>query len=167
VDSGSNLWLAGYPPGTINREHCFRLIALMPEMQKRCKIKKYPVTDKLIMTKTQNFRETFERLKQILKPYEENLTVKRDGPEGYSLDTPYSEKYKKELFFGAVKINKNYVSFHLMPVYMFPGLLDGLSPALKKRMQGKSCFNFTPSDEPLLAELSDLTRRGVERFRNG
>jgi hypothetical protein len=123
--------------------------------------------DRLAMVNKENFQETFERLKQILKPYEANLLVKQDGPEGYSLDTPYNEKYTKELFFGAVKINKNYVSFHLMPVYMFPGLLDGLSQALKKRMQGKSCFNFTSIDETLLVELAELTQRSVERFRNG
>lgn len=30
-------------------------------------------------------------------------------------------------------------------------------------MQGKSCFNFTSVDEPLLVELEELTRRGYDR----
>jgi hypothetical protein len=49
---------------------------------------------------------------------------------------------KKVIFFGAAQIKKNYVSFYLMPVYMFmfPKLLDNISPELKKHMQGKSCF---------------------------
>ena len=73
--------------------------------------------------------------------------------------------------FAAVRKGKSYVSFHLFPVYMFPELLHGLSPALKKRMQGKSCFNFKTVDEELLAELRELTARGVrmtrERLRGG
>jgi len=30
-------------------------------------------------------------------------------------------------------------------------------------MQGKSCFNFTRVDEPLLAELATLTERSIAR----
>jgi hypothetical protein len=52
-----------------------------------------------------------------------------------------------------------------MPVYAFPELLDPISPGLKKRMQGKSCFNFTSVDEKLFNELAELTERGYERFK--
>lgn len=52
-----------------------------------------------------------------------------------------------------------------MPVYMYPDLLEAVSPGLKKRMQGKSCFNFKQVDEPLLAELESLTLRGFARFQ--
>ena len=52
-----------------------------------------------------------------------------------------------------------------MPVYLYPDLLDGISPALKKRMQGKSCFNFKQVDETLLAELESLTGKGFSRFQ--
>ena len=52
-----------------------------------------------------------------------------------------------------------------MPLYMDAELTATISPALRKRMQGKSCFNFTRLDETLFAELDDLTARGLERFR--
>lgn len=58
----------------------------------------------------------------------------------------------------------NYVSFQLMPVSVLPPLLADISPALKKRRQGKACFNFTEIDEPLFAELSDHTTRGLAAF---
>jgi hypothetical protein len=120
-----------------------------------------------LATVSKDFRTTFERLKRVLQKYEKRLTVTVDKPGGYSLDTPYSEKFKKPVFFGAVRINKNYVSFHLMSVYVFPDLLKGISPSLKKRMQGKSCFNFTAIDDETLAELAALTKQGVERFKTG
>jgi len=69
------------------------------------------------------------------------------------------------IFFGAAQIKKNYVSFYLMPVYMFPELLKGISPELKKHMQGKSCFNFKKVDPELFKELTKLTKLSVEKFR--
>ena len=117
------------------------------------------------MSPQPDFPIVFEQLKSILKPYEKNLTITADTASAYSLDGPYSEKYKKAIFFGAAEVKKNYVSFYLMPVYMFPELLKGISPELKKRMQGKSCFNFKKVEPNLFKELTELTRQGVERFR--
>lgn len=114
-----------------------------------------------------DFEDIFARLKPILAAYEPALRVKTDEANHYYLNTPFSEVYRKDIFFGAVQIKKNYVSFHLMPVYWFPDLLDGISPELKKRLQGKSCFNFTKVDDALFAELADLTRQGAERFKEG
>jgi hypothetical protein len=113
----------------------------------------------------EDFQSLFYRLKAILVNFEPNLVVTANEYGNYSLNTPFIKKYGKEVFFGAVSIKKNYVSYHLMPVYVFPELLDGLSPALKKRMQGKSCFNFTAINSGILDELSELTHQGFSRFQ--
>jgi hypothetical protein len=112
-----------------------------------------------------DFPLVFEQLKRILEPYAETLRVKADTPDTYYLDGPYSERWKKELFFGSAQIKKNYVSFYLMPVYMYPELLNEVSPALKKHMQGKSCFNFKTVEPALFEELATLTRKGAEKFK--
>ena len=52
-----------------------------------------------------------------------------------------------------------------MPLYACPDLLNSISPELRKRMQGKSCFNFTAIDKALFAELKRLTRAGYQRFK--
>jgi hypothetical protein len=111
------------------------------------------------------FPIVFEQLKKILKPYAPKLTVTADTPESYSLDGPYSEKWKKAVFFGAAQIKKNYVSFYLMPVYMYPDLGKGISPELKKHMQGKSCFNFKKIEPGLFKELASLASLGFEKFK--
>ena len=117
------------------------------------------------MSVKNEFPIVFEQLKNILKPYAQNLTVKTDKADIYYLDGPYSEKWKKELFFGSAQIKKNYVSFYLMPVYMYPELLNDVSPELKKHMQGKSCFNFKKVEPALFDELAVLTRKGAEKFK--
>ena len=117
------------------------------------------------MSPQTDFLRVFEQLKSILKAYTRTCTVKTDTADIYYLDGPYSAKCKKELFFGSAQIKKNYVSFYLMPVYMYPELLKDVSPQLKKRMQGKSCFNFKTVEPELFDELRELTRRGADKFK--
>ena len=80
----------------------------------------------------------------------------------YGLDLAPPEERTPATWFGAVRLGKRYVSYDLMPAYVDPSLLDGISPALLKRMQGKSCFNLTRIDEDLIGELPELTKRGYQ-----
>ena len=117
------------------------------------------------MAANEEFPLVFEQLKRILQKYEAHLRVTQNAPDHYSLNTPFSEKWRKELLFGALHVKKNYVSFYLMPVYMYPDLLAGLSDGLQRRMQGKSCFNFKAVDKDLFKELARLTQKSVARVR--
>ena len=110
--------------------------------------------------------DVFDALRALLVDRVAGLDVKRDEPGDYYVDTFHLRDNKQALFFGAVKTGKRYVSYHLMPVYVNPGLLDGLSPELRKRMQGKSCFNFTKIDLTLFEELAELTERGLADYRD-
>jgi hypothetical protein len=116
------------------------------------------------MAVTNDFQATFAKLKAILKTYEKKLIVVHDTDTNYYLDTPFLMKNKHRLFFAAVRVGKAYVSFHLMPVYASTELSKSVSPELKKRMQGKSCFNFKTVDEKLFKELAKLTRAGFKKF---
>lgn len=111
-----------------------------------------------------HFQDVFFALKGLMKDVAEGLVVKADSGDGLMLVGPRPDIKGRELYFGSVQIKKNYVSFYLMPVYMNPGLLADLSPELRKRMQGKSCFNFKQIDESLFAELRDLTQKGHAWF---
>ena len=102
-----------------------------------------------------------ERLRAILEPYRSQFVVAKDGPEGMSLELPDYPNTPWG-FAAATRLGRRYVSFYLMGVYGAPELLDTMSPELRRRMQGKSCFNFTTIDEALLAELTELTARSIE-----
>jgi hypothetical protein len=105
-----------------------------------------------------------DRLRAILDPYRDELSVTRDGPGGVALEVPGLEG-KPWGYVAGTRLGKRYVSFYMMPVYASPELAGTISPDLRKRMQGKSCFNFTTVDEGLFAELGDLAARGIPRFR--
>lgn len=110
------------------------------------------------------FTTVFEELKSILKPYAKKMNVAQDTDTYYLLNTRHIMKNKQPLCFGGVRLGKNYVSFYLMTVYAWPDLLKAMSPELKKRMQGKSCFNFKSVDKRLFTELKTLTKAGAAKF---
>ncbi len=112
-----------------------------------------------------DFPAVFAALKKILNPYEKHLSIVRYKPEFYYLETVLPCYKGKPVMFGAVRLGKNYVSYYLMPVYMNPGLQKRISPELKERMQGKSCFNFTEVAPVLFRELAALTRAGFACYR--
>jgi len=120
--------------------------------------------DRFSMTKQTDFTTTFSKLKALLQPYESKLIVVADTEDHYALETPHVMKNKHRVYFAGVKIGKAYVSYHLMPVYALEEVRDEISPELKKRMQGKSCFNFSEPDERLFKELARLTKVGFKRF---
>lgn len=67
------------------------------------------------------------------------------------------------MWFGSVRKGKAYVSLHLIPLYMNPPLLSAVSPGLKKKMQGKTCFNFKAAPEPeLLKDIEQLVEAALK-----
>jgi hypothetical protein len=116
------------------------------------------------MANTNDFDATFLALKKVLKPYERRLVIQADSENNYCLITKHIMKNKQPLWFAGVRKGKAYVSYHLIPIYACPELARGMSAELKKRMQGKTCFNFKKVDEKLFKELGQLTKVGLQRF---
>ena len=114
-----------------------------------------------------SFDKVFAKLKAIFKPYVKKMDVAADNETYYLLNTRHIMKNKQPLCFGGVRLGKAYVSYYLMSAYASPDLLKSMSPELKKRMQGKSCFNFKEVDEKLFKELARLTRAGAAQFSDG
>ena len=116
------------------------------------------------MATANDFDATFLSLKKILKPYERRMVVQDDSENSYCLVTKHLMKSKQPLWFAGVRKGKAYVSYHFVPIYACPDLAKGMSPELKKRMQGKGCFNFKSVDAKLFKELGQLTKSGLEKF---
>jgi hypothetical protein len=122
----------------------------------------------------------FDELRRRLSVHESDFRVstnltdanlpasrKADDPtpgDTYLLLGAPHEKYPDGMLFAGVKQQKRYVSYYLMPAYTDPAIISGISDELRKRMQGKSCFNFTKVDEGLFDELFDVTERAREVY---
>jgi hypothetical protein len=115
--------------------------------------------------KTGDLRLTFAALRESLAVHSERLLVTVDQPCDYQLcSRTLRNRIGRPLFVAGIQIKKNYVSYHLLPIYMAPALQKKISPTLKKQMQGKACFNFTAIESQQLEELAVLTRQGIEVF---
>jgi hypothetical protein len=112
-----------------------------------------------------SFAAAFFGLKRILAPYTKSLNVNADTRTRLYLETKSASYKGKPLFFGAVISGRAYVSFHLMPLYWDASLSKKLSADLKKKMQGKSCFNFTAPDPKLFRELAKVTASGFALYK--
>ena len=109
-----------------------------------------------------DFERLFERFKGVLAPYAARMHVSADDPRMFGVDMAPEGERDPSTWFAGTRLGRRYVSYYLMPIYVRPALLDGISPELRRRMQGKSCFNLTKVDETLLAEIEALTRSGYE-----
>ena len=117
------------------------------------------------------YQEAFAALRRVLAAHAATLKVTADTPSEYSLyatkPSPFPQHKGQPLFVASVRVGKAYVSYHLLPLYMNKDLASTISPALKKRMQGKACFNFkAPPDAALSQELSSLTATGLQMFKD-
>ncbi|HUN29348.1 MAG TPA: hypothetical protein VMV65_06055 [Alphaproteobacteria bacterium] len=111
-----------------------------------------------------DFHGTFAVLKGLLLPYAPRLHPAQDSDTFYMLDGEYVSDFKRAMPFGGVQIRRAYVTFHLLPIYSHPELLGSVSDALKKRVQGRSSFNFVRPERELLVELSALVDAGFELY---
>lgn len=127
-----------------------------------------------------DLQPVFEELRQRVSVHEDVFgrsfnptdanSVRSRKADDPAPDTAYlllgaaTDKYPGGLTFGGVSLGKRYVSYHLMCGYLQSDLLEAMSPELRNRMQGKSCFNFTQVDLGLFDELSAITAKGREMF---
>ncbi len=103
------------------------------------------------------------RLWAILAPYRDEL----EPGSVYGLVTLKRPGANAHQFFAGVRVAARHVSFHLMPIYADPELLEGVSPELRKHLKGKTTFTFTTVDATLFTDLEALTARCFDAYRAG
>jgi hypothetical protein len=109
----------------------------------------------------------FSALRRMLDTFVgKDVTAEASKPGDYHLEIPSILHRKKPMYFAGLRTAKKYVSFHLLSIYYNPDLIKSMSPALKKRMQGKACFNFTQIDSDCFAELERLAAAGLKQFKS-
>jgi hypothetical protein len=119
------------------------------------------------------FADVFQSLRRVLQKHAVTLVVREDTPTKYCLEAAVGpatlhawggKARKPRIPVAWVEVGKSYVSYHLMGVAV-PAVHAGMPEALKARMQGKTCFNFTVTDPVLLNELDTLTDLSIQAFK--
>jgi hypothetical protein len=107
----------------------------------------------------------FAALRKLLESVSSEISIQTDKPDNYHTVFPELTHRGKPLYFAGVKTGKNYVSYHLLPLYYNPDLNKQVPAELKKRKQGMACFNFASVDDARFAELRTLSALGLKMFK--
>ena len=119
-----------------------------------------------------SFAEVFQSLRSVLQKHTATLLVSEDTSTKYCLEAPIGpatlqawggKARSARIPVAWVEVGRSYVSYHLMGIAV-PSVQAGMTKALKARMQGKTCFNFTAVDPTLLTELDSLTAASMTAF---
>lgn len=110
----------------------------------------------------------FNELKDLLAPYEDRFTVRRNEPGYYDLwserEVTVAGRKRTEVFFAGLIIQKRYVGFYYMPVYAESELSAVFGAELLATLKGKSCFYITTLPTSLREQIVDALARGYELY---
>ncbi len=111
----------------------------------------------------------FNRLKQLLKKYENPLKPKFDLDSKYDLwsfkEVEIAGRKRKEVYFAGLTIQSNYVGFYFMPIYAETKLQELFEPELSKLLKGKSCFHIKSLDKKLEKQISKAIKIGYDLYK--
>ena len=105
-------------------------------------------------------------------PFRTDVPCMAGGKKSFQLTVPkpvavpgaYGGK-PVDLQLAAAILQKGYVGFYLMCVYMNGTAKKKLSPALLKLLKGKSCFHLKKMDAALLKDIQDALAISVEVYK--
>lgn len=118
---------------------------------------------------SENLIEIFNTLKPLLLNYVPPLSAPVDLDSRYELfsykDIEVNRRKKSEVFFSGIIIQRAYVGFYFMPIYVDPSLKSMLAPNLLSKLKGKSCFHFTYMDETLSSQIEEALKIGFKLYK--
>lgn len=116
-----------------------------------------------------DFQEIYDELRKILSKHSPPLTVKADTSERYELssvkDLVVEGRKIKEMCFGGMVIQKNFVSLYFYPIYTHPQAFNDLPEELRRCLKGKSCFNFKKADSKLFKQIGKMAKDGFKLYK--
>jgi len=121
------------------------------------------------MDATTDLSQIFNQLRTLMKPFETGTIKARvDEEKRYDL---WSEKKveiegrkRNDVYFAGLVIQRNYVGFYFMPVYVDADIKAVFKPELLKLLKGKSCFHVKKMDDELSRQIEDALQKGYKLY---
>jgi hypothetical protein len=113
--------------------------------------------------------DIFQRLKKILKKYEDPLKPKFDLDSKYDLwsfkNVEIDGRKKKEVYFAGLIIQSKWVGLYYMPVYTDTSLKEVFKPELLNLLKGKSCFRIKELNEEMIHQIEEALEKGYNLYK--
>ena len=111
----------------------------------------------------------FSELKSLLQGYSPPLTPKVDTETSFDLwsqkDLVIEGRKRKEVYFAGLIIQKSYVGFYFMPVYVETEMRTFFPPELLRHLKGKSCFHIKTLTPELREQIRAVLQSGFELYQ--
>ena len=112
----------------------------------------------------------FQEIKNLLMAYAKGNLVVRGGEGGQVAVVNETEliidgKKRKEFWFAAALVQKGYVGFYFMPVYVCEPRKNSMPNELMKTLKGKSCFHITKHDPLIMVQIKEALKLGYEDYK--
>ena len=111
----------------------------------------------------------FSELKSLLQAYAPPLTSKIDTESSFDLwsqkDLVIEGRKRKEVYFAGLIIQKSYVGFYFMPVYVETEMRAFVPPELLRHLKGKSCFHIKALTPELREQIRAVLQSGFELYQ--
>lgn len=104
--------------------------------------------------------ELVAELRALLVPYEDVL----EPAEIYGIEVLHRPGARAHDWFAGVRPGKGTAKLMLLPIKSSPELLEGISPALRKRVSGDALFTLKPGDDALLPELAQVVAKAFDAY---
>ena len=112
----------------------------------------------------------FDALKKLLLPFVIDPIKLRGGESGQMMLVSEKEividgRKKNELWFAGLLIQKGYVGFYFMPVYVETEIKKIFKPELLNLLKGKSCFHIKKLDKELEVQIKSALQMGYDLYK--
>ncbi len=108
----------------------------------------------------QNYEQFLNRLPPDRKAEAEKVwnVIRENMPSGYSeeIDDKFLSFKTGKDWYVALANQKNYISLHLLPIYIYPELRAKFDAANKKLKCGKGCVNFKSAEDLPLSVIAEI-----------
>ena len=111
----------------------------------------------------------FEEIKKMLAPYEKGTMKLFGGSDGKvalvsKKPVEILGRKKDELWFASALVQKGYVGFYYMPVYVDPSIKKLIKPGLLKCLKGKACFYIKKQDKEIFSQIKEALAIGYKEW---
>lgn len=86
-------------------------------------------------------------------------------PKAVAIPGAYGGK-PTEVSLASLILQKSYVGFYFMPIYIDPALRNKLPAALNNLLQGKTCFHIKKLDADLVKHIETALNEGVKCYKD-
>jgi hypothetical protein len=113
--------------------------------------------------------DVFAVLRKKLSVYSPPMQIRMEDQRRYELwsvkDLVIEGRKRKDVYFAGLMIQKDYVGFYFMPVYVKSEIGTLFSPELAKLLKGKSCFHIKRLNDSLQAAIESALSMGFQLYQ--